>query len=311
MKETETVFFIVVGLVIISIIIAANIGPLSAGTIEAAKANFTSEAQVVILNKAVPPSNTGPLSIDYTPTISTYFYKITVSPELKLVARESGSLDVISVINFKRRNARAKTHDGRDSFAISTDEAAAPILVAELSSDIPPIADRGKFYIWPLRSYVPIMVRSDTGSVIVEADVKTAIDLEKVPDLLERLVIDCTATFTLRCTETRISKDMKKCTNEEPKACEQSIDICGGTATIKIRGTDCSQNTVDVEEISYSDGKEWKPTEEIIISFWKDTECTRRASNDLLNLPAAVCCTKATSCDWLGRYPLAHALLRT
>ncbi|MBS3051740.1 MAG: hypothetical protein J4400_06345, partial [Candidatus Aenigmarchaeota archaeon] len=76
---------------------------------------------------------------------------------------------------------------------------------------------------------------------------------------------------------------------------KQTIDICGGAATIRLNAKpDCSTNTVNAE-IDYGCstlggsfcGEPWEDAgETVLLSFWKDNECTRQSSdfNVLLGL---------------------------
>ncbi len=313
--EHRIVFLLVMGILVLGIFLYTEERLYASERIEEARSEVISRFIINMVNEKIPPADSGPADVDLVPLADgTYSYRITVIPKLKIAGEHPSDTNIISIIRFKGSGIRATVKDPAgddDKFTISPNEdSKEPRLTAEITTDVPPIAVFKRAYDRPLRENTPILIRSDTGAVLTEVFVtrsyKPVIDPNK-PGLSE-----CRAEFSLRCADNPVvySSYLRDCCISDdcnpkgkPGDCAESIEICGGIATINIdnnpdypdNNPDCSTGTVNIAGIEYEGGKEWAAGEYVYVSFWKDTDCTRQIS-DYRQLNVR-CCKEVKNCD--------------
>jgi len=308
MEAEQIVPYFLIMLVVVAIVVIFNQSLLSSGFPQQVSGNLTNSL-VISMSNQVLLDGFGPARITYAPLASAYEYDITLTPELKLTG--SGSVDVISIIRFKGRGIRATvlgsgTQD--DKFTISDEDIGTPNLRAEIFSDIPPITSHAE-YSGLLASGTTLLIKDGSSAMLakVKVDRRYKTFLSE-GGIIDSLIFDCLATFELECANGPIvySSRLKGCESGGPQSdCEEDVELCGGTVHIFITGKpDCSRNTVEVGNLKYTDGREWPNVgENVYVSFWKDTVCTRRTA-DFLQL-VALCPEDRLG----GEFRLVHDLL--
>lgn len=286
MDTQSIVFYLLVGLIVLVIVFAFNESLLASGLLQNVSRNLTRPLSISLLNG--DDAKGMELHIDPTKlgrpedTGRGYSYKITVTPKLVLTSHDPGSIDVISIMGFKGQSVRARIKKGgeSDKFTIQPDKAEDFTLTASIETDIQPITTHENVFNGALGETMPILVKSGASSVLVTASTGYSYPIFNPEDTV---LPTCRAKFNLRGSCRSTSSDyMRKCTDEEPNACRQSIDFCNGTVTISVRDIRCGDGIVDVEELEYAGGEEWAPGEEVVLSFWKDNvprDCTRQTTD--------------------------------
>ncbi len=275
------------GLIVAAIIAIAAVwffGPES--VVELTQKNLTPPITVSFLNEKLADGIKGPVTIDPLVQGGSYFYTITVTPKLKFFGTASDT-NIISIITFKDQSVRADVNfqGGPDTFTVRPqDDDVEPRLTKQITSDIPPIriSDQKGFYRGFLDEKQNILIKSSTGAALVSVDISRTNTL--LPNFVDRLLFDCKAIFSFKCGKKeawKYSNYLKGCTPDGKLSdCEESIELCGGTAEITIYDKpDCANNRVETD-LSYSGGTAFEEAGETVgISFWKDTTCTRKTSD--------------------------------
>ncbi|HLC76865.1 MAG TPA: hypothetical protein VJH04_01535 [archaeon] len=212
----------------------------------------------------------------------TSFYDVTVKSTITATSRLTQPQNVIAIIRFKDHSVLAKVNGTKDFFTISPDKGRVQhTFHIGFSSEIPPITVWRGLYNGNLKEGHQILIRNDGGAVLVSTSINTRYG-SILPDLID--YSDCRATFLL---ESGCGPGQVKYTDpmtglnceDEPANCQQSIDICSGTATVKISGEpDCASNKVETT-IDYKYGEEFKAGELVYLSLWKDDACTQQSTD--------------------------------
>ena len=189
------------------------------------------------------PSDSDAVSIN-EPVAATdgYAYHIKLLPSLKIGGE--GEDDVTAIVEFKGKSARAtdySTGQGKNYFHIVAGTTNQPDLEADIITPIPPITD----YSSPLCSGQSVLVKSQAGApLIVTTTVKSRLNdvvfLNQMPGAVPNY-FSCSALFRLECdNEAKDTGFMSGCDSSDPTDCEQNIEICGGTAHVRLLDTpDC------------------------------------------------------------------------
>src|SRR3989338_2404868 len=227
------------------------------------------------------------LSADSTATIphpevvgATSFYDVTLESTIKVTSRLKQPQNVIAIISFKVHSVLSKVDGTKDFFTVDKD-VVQHIFHMGFSSEIPPITVWRDVYTEKLKEGHQILVKSDSGAVLVSTSINTRYGAI-LPNIVD--YSDCRATFLLESGcgpgQVKYTDPMTglKC-EDEPANCKQSIDICSGTATVKISGEpDCASNKVETT-IDYKYGEEFKAGELVYLSLWKDDACTQQSTD--------------------------------
>ena len=281
--------YIIIGLIVAVIVAISGQRILASDIPGDVSKKLTPPIILSVVNEQLP-NNRGPVTVLHDIIGSTHLYKIKATPQIRVTGERTSDVDVIALINFKGQGIWAKAN-GNDKFTIKPEEdVTEPILEAEITTGVPPImlASDEKFFNGQLQQGSRILIRDD-GAMIASVIIDTSHSIDNYffdPSLsstIDPLVFTCTAEFELECKrEFKKSSYLTGCTpNGKRSDCEESIELCGGTAHVEINGKpDCSTKIVNVVDISYEGGEEWPEAGEIVsVSFWKDTTCTRQTSD--------------------------------
>ena len=308
MMELEGMsIFMIIALIVIAILGVMYTNLYASELPQKVNKDLTKIPVISLLNGQIPPSNLGPVSIQKQTIGDSWFYEITATPKLKLTADEA--IDVISLIEFKGQGTKAVVSgSGGDAgnFNIKPDEATDQILHTQLTTEIPPITVYQPFS-GIIKENGIVLVKNDISSMLVA--LHTGLVYKVL--ITEQNLPECHAYFELRgnCPEKLI--DLKGCIDGSKQSdCEQSVDLCGGTANIKIYDKpDCSAKTVRAD-ITYTDGIPWgpgqSPGETVLVSFWRDLPCTRQRT-DFYQLVS--CIDENNRTAYLGRFELNAGVL--
>lgn len=233
---------------------------------------------------------------------NNYFYDITLTPQLSVIGSPKQDQDIIAIIRFKDHSERAVINTNKDFFTVSPDDKAVePILHTSFFSEVPPITAYNQ-YSNELKENQKILLKTDTGAVLASVSVyRTDTPL---PDVIDEFLTSCKAVFEFEggCAPGKIKYTTPMTGTEcdkTPSSCEQSIDICSGTANVMIFGEpDCVEQKVTAE-ITYRGGEKFDAGETVLVSFWKKTACTEGKSDFrqmLVLCPEDIVCPDGTSC---------------
>lgn len=250
----------------------------------------------------------GPVDVTpYARDDGGYLYEIRATPRILVSGERETAVNIIGVISFKGQSVRAifaNPSGDSDVYTIQPDdEFIDPVLKADIISDIIPLQTFDNTYYSDRFSYkTPVLVRSGRSAIVagVQVDEKYSLDFAYNLEGYK----DCRATFTLTgpCKTYFPFIVLNGTPDSTLSEREQSVELCGGTATVRIfEKPDCSAKRVNAE-VSYGCsnrggqfcGEEWETVgEKVLVDFWKDGPCARRVS-DFKQLLAG--CKD----DWLG-----------
>lgn len=323
----------VVGLVLILIFVAL-IQSISAETPQSAQEKLTPPLVLDMLNEVVEPGVFGPVKIRMQTLGASYVYEITVSPKLKLIG-EHPDTEIISLLRFKGHTVRAKVVDAggeRETFTIEADKDVVDVaLKGTITSDMRPIVEYSA-YNDIIEEGTQVLIRNSKKGAILASVFISEKGIPYIPEIVEDLKYVCAVTFDFECKKEKqyTNPPLLGCSPEgQLSDCEKSVDLCGGTARVRIHDTRdelrqrCGEERVRAE-ITYENGEEWEDAGEIVfVSFWKATECTRGLTDfgRMLGCEDAIICPDSSlSCKAVpgkgkeilgGEFELHYGIIRT
>ncbi|MBI4174574.1 MAG: hypothetical protein HY517_02925 [Candidatus Aenigmarchaeota archaeon] len=287
-------YWLIITIVVLSIVLAVDQRLIASEKIKEVREEITERFTLKIedadyIGNAAPAKIT---SYDLLPD-GQYEYDLKISPRIGVSGKHQADVGVITLIKFKGKSSFAKICQNgicdKDSFTIKSDDSfVEPIISASIRSDTPPIVSEHSIYTNDkFREDMPVFVQSDSSTepersgLLIEVFLSREYDLG-LPDTIKNLAFTCRAEFSLRCANSRIFTSYLTDPAGKPGDYMETRNMCGGAATVRIRAKpDCLERQVSTE-IEYNGGKQWAPGEEIHVSFWRETDCTRKTSANLL-----------------------------
>lgn len=201
----------------------------------------------------------------------SYEYTLRISPDIQVNHEPKDYMNVVSVVRFKGRHARAT------EFPLPRGEKRIqPQIEATIKSPYPPLSDgsQGTNTFVEGQEYV---IRSGSGGVfkvgMTEIKQKYSIfDPLKLPE--------CAASFAAECKDLiQYANDLLVCEEGFDHECSRKLELCGGSVTITLIGPPTRVCETADADITAEGGKEWQAPETATISFFEKSGCTELIKN--------------------------------
>ena len=220
-----------------------------------------------------------------------FVYPVKIQTEMKFYGTITDQIIVVPVIHFKgiTEFAGEKKSVSLDSpfFTLSVDR--------EITSSEPPTIDKENNPNGKIMEKQTIVFNSYMSGIKDGAFTLTLESMfwEKYPYQtigVNKPFGDCMAYFTAGCADLSVKKDFKGCDDcpdgNECDGCKKYFQLCSGTVMLKVDSLDCYKKNASVT-ISADRGKPHEFTEDVLVSFWKESDCVEKSDADELKAKCA------------------------
>ncbi len=277
--EKNVILYIIVGMITIFILISF-VTTQSETFFANEKFRPPSKLTLNSILPVITPSATKDFTGSYQVEL---FATVEYTGEWKLGEREINSVDIIPLIEFKGSDKKAKA-DGSTYFTLTkSDDTFSGTFSAELESNIAPTKVVKNVYEGEMLKGESVLIETETGNFLVTLD-----DLVKVytheplPGTFiysSKLSVECQSDY-----KNFVLADWRRCEKDDGiysgryEKCEKYLDMCGGELYIRVDGPTAFYPPSGPYKtskifIEASGGKPYDYLGEVVISFWRDSNC--------------------------------------
>lgn len=214
-----------------------------------------------------------------------YQYYVNLNANVEYTGTLKEDIQIMPLLTFGGISRKVKVNSGNSNMLViekSTGQTSFEIEQESVTLRIPPIINvHDQIYQGKLKEKESIILTSSTGGIVfvgLDEMKETSFFSSVANEALGAESLRCVSRFRIECKEElKIEElaDCSLCEGDECSLCKKAVSLCGSTFEITTREMDCGSREIgDVNAIVYGGEKEFSVGYEMLLSFWKISECT-------------------------------------